>query len=180
MLCPDCPKTPHVLALLFGLFPSDATQGSWIIFQSALCFLWHKPKLTRGDLPMPRQSTKGSDILRGGRAPTWALHPHRSAQWHNPWEPSWFKTCKCCLCVTAPQQHTVPDLFGVRKEVAAGEATWSRSCSWIAGVLLNPCCKRAHGNRKSLHQNSTLLGCPSCGALQRHGNPVPGTGKIQV
>lgn len=78
------------------------------------------------------------------------------------------------ICVRAPQQHTVQGLFGVRKGNGSSKATWSTSCSWIAGVLLQPCCKRAHWNRKYLQEHSSHLG------VQREGKPVLRTGKTHV
>lgn len=120
---------------------------------------------------MPVLSMKSSEILLVEEPSQGRAFPQKhSSMGGDPWEPSWFQTCKWCLCLCDSTRCKA--CLGSGRRMAPGKATWSMTWSCIAGVLPQPCCKRAHGNRKYLHQNSTHLDGPSCGALQREGNPI--------
>lgn len=57
--------------------------------------------------------------------------------------------------------------LGSGGRTAAGEVTWSTSCSWILNFFLQSCCVRAHWSRKHLHLDLMYLGCTRCGAFWR-------------
>lgn len=125
---------------------------------------------------MPMLSTKSSDILRGGRALTRTLHSQKCS---DPWEPSWFQTCKCCLfvCNSSVAAHSASPVWGQQgwQQVKHLE----RSCSCIADVLLQPCCKRAHGNGKYTPGLNTP-GWHQLWGITETREPWSRTGKIQV
>lgn len=62
--------------------------------------------------------------------------------------------------MTAPYQDTLQgqSYLGSGGRMAAGEATWSMSYSWILNVFLESCYIRTHRNRKHLHHDSAAPG----------------------